>query len=442
MPRWRRARPESWWWVSAVVLIPVAVLTGLAALLLITTTHPTNAGDQIDLVKTALSVGAGTGGVVALVLAGRRQWHAEQAQQATERSHREAEHDATERRITELYTKAADQLGADKAPVRLAGLYALERLAQDNPAHRQTIVNLLCAYLRMPYRLLPDQQPNTDASEVEREQFEQGKQEREVRLTAQLILTAHLYARNDEQSGDNYWPRIDVDLTGAVLIDFDFRNCQVRRGIFGRARFSGDARFDRANFGSEARFSGAKFDDYARFDSAEFSGFARFDSAEFGAGASFRSAEFDGGTRFSASRFGDDVWFEKVKFKSGVVWFGRSEFGGLAVFSDAEFSHNVMFNRAKFSDGAWFDGVKFGANNWWSSTEFSSSVSFDRVTFAKMGFNVHDGNGSTCWVRLDVDSEYETRSWPSGWRVVPTQKRPQDVNVGQWGLLEPVVTVR
>ena len=59
--------------------------------------------------------------------------------------------DATERRITELYTKAVEQLGSDKAPVRLGGLYALERLAQDNPAHRQTIVNVICAYLRMPF---------------------------------------------------------------------------------------------------------------------------------------------------------------------------------------------------------------------------------------------------------------------------------------------------
>jgi hypothetical protein len=53
--------------------------------------------------------------------------------------------------VTELYTKAADQLGSDKAPVRLAGLYALERLAQDNPSQRQTIVNVICAYLQMPY---------------------------------------------------------------------------------------------------------------------------------------------------------------------------------------------------------------------------------------------------------------------------------------------------
>ncbi|MEU9019811.1 hypothetical protein [Actinomadura sp. NPDC048394] len=62
-----------------------------------------------------------------------------------------SDYDAGERRMTDLYTKAADQLGSGKAPVRLAGLYALERLAQDTPGHRQTTVNLICAYLRMPY---------------------------------------------------------------------------------------------------------------------------------------------------------------------------------------------------------------------------------------------------------------------------------------------------
>ncbi|WP_031171361.1 hypothetical protein [Streptosporangium roseum] len=50
-----------------------------------------------------------------------------------------------------MYTKAAEQLGHAGAAVRLAGLYALERLAQDNPGHRQTIVNVICAYLRMLY---------------------------------------------------------------------------------------------------------------------------------------------------------------------------------------------------------------------------------------------------------------------------------------------------
>jgi hypothetical protein len=110
--------------------------------------------------------------------------------------------DATERRITELYTKAVEQLGNDKAPVRLGGLYALERLAQDNPAQRQTIVNVICAYLRMPFSSMA---PNTKAQTVAIEDEEKPEigdlwqQERQVRLTAQPILADHL---RDERAGD------------------------------------------------------------------------------------------------------------------------------------------------------------------------------------------------------------------------------------------------
>ncbi|WP_143229770.1 hypothetical protein [Actinophytocola xanthii] len=96
---------------------------------------------RVEAIKTGLSIGAGTGGVFALLLAVRRQWHQEVATTATEL-------DATERRVTELYTAAVEQLGSDKAVVRQGGLYALERVAQDNPVHREIVINVLCAYLR------------------------------------------------------------------------------------------------------------------------------------------------------------------------------------------------------------------------------------------------------------------------------------------------------
>src|SRR5205823_8499889 len=124
---------------------------------------------QLDTIRTAGTLVVGTGGAVALLLTARRQRYTELTLVHTDR-------DVTERRVTELYGKAADQLGSDKAPVRLAGLYALERLAQGNPVHRQTIVNLICAYLRMPF--VSD---TGDRSE-----------EGEVRQTAQSLLAGHL----------------------------------------------------------------------------------------------------------------------------------------------------------------------------------------------------------------------------------------------------------
>jgi hypothetical protein len=77
---------------------------------------------------------AGTGGSFTLLLAFRRQRSTEiiaaetrKTQErvgAADRAADASERDAEQRRITELYTKAADQLGSEKAPVRLAGLHA------------------------------------------------------------------------------------------------------------------------------------------------------------------------------------------------------------------------------------------------------------------------------------------------------------------------------
>ncbi len=202
--------------------------------------------------RTGLAAGAGAGAAVGLMLAFRRQHHQEIATDLTDR-------DATERRITELYTKAVEQLGSDKAPVRLGGLYALERLAQDNPAHRQTIVNVICAYLRMPFSATaPTSKPEPEATEdpgergAETETRTDGngdtwQQERQVRLTAQRILAEHLRddRAKDQHStdppGSRFWPDIRLDLAGATLIDFNLENGVMADADFIGATFSGIA---------------------------------------------------------------------------------------------------------------------------------------------------------------------------------------------------------
>ncbi|MBL7255775.1 pentapeptide repeat-containing protein [Paractinoplanes lichenicola] len=80
-------------------------------------------GLKIEAIKYGLGLFAASGAVAALLLALRRQRHLESAQTHTEL-------DASERRFTDLYTKAVEQLGSDDAAVRLGGLYALERAAQ------------------------------------------------------------------------------------------------------------------------------------------------------------------------------------------------------------------------------------------------------------------------------------------------------------------------
>ena len=184
---------------------------------------------RLDAVRTASSLVIGAGGAAALLLAARRQRYVELDLE-------QKEHDANERRVTELYGKAADQLGSDKAPVRLAGVYALERLAQDQAAHRQTIVNVLCAYLRMPH----------DAADVE---------ERLVREVVQGVLESHLRPAD----ADRFWPGMDVTFAGATLAFFWFRDCEVREANFTNVTFTEIVALRGSRVTGRAYFTGARF---------------------------------------------------------------------------------------------------------------------------------------------------------------------------------------
>src|SRR4051794_27804872 len=54
-----------------------------------------------------------------------------------------------EGQITERFTRAIDQLGNEKSiDVRLGGIYALERIAKDSDNDRETIFDVLAAFIR------------------------------------------------------------------------------------------------------------------------------------------------------------------------------------------------------------------------------------------------------------------------------------------------------
>jgi hypothetical protein len=102
------------------------------------------------------------------------------------------------RTLNERFATAAGQLGSDKPAVRLAGVYAMAGLADDWEEDRQTCVDVLCGYLRMPYEPDPGDKapgpgdkapgPGNEASGPERLAF---RASREVRHTAIRVITAH-----------------------------------------------------------------------------------------------------------------------------------------------------------------------------------------------------------------------------------------------------------
>jgi len=291
-PGTRLLRVVSAWWVVAGLAAVLAALWGSTAWLLSEADRIQDPGERglarIEAVRTGMQTAAGVGAGTALLLAFRRQRH----QEATSKG---VEHDANERRVTELYMKAADQLGAEKAPVRLAGLYALERLGKANPEHRQTIVDVICAYLRMPFLI------------TQSEDLLAG--ERQVRKAAQRILSAHL--RWDRES--DFWPHMRLDLDGATLTDYDFRAMCVDYADFSHARFLEGAHFKRARFEGDVYFAGAQLHRYAIFDGAKFLDLVSFAGCEFKQDSSFTGAEFRGEVTFMNAHFDHEPGFRDAK---------------------------------------------------------------------------------------------------------------------------------
>ncbi|MEU5691843.1 pentapeptide repeat-containing protein [Actinosynnema sp. NPDC020468] len=390
-------------------------------------------GAVLDVIRIGSSVAVGGGGMVALYLAARRQRtqefelrarHAELARRDEELVNRRAEltqrdlaqahteltadrtHELASRaaedtrsharaqRITDSYAKSAELLGSEKTPVRMAGLYALERLAQDNPSQRQTILNLLCACLHMPFDPVPappGREADPDAVAAHREWL----REREVRLTAQRLLTDHLRPGEDRVPSPAFWPDLDLDLAGATLIDLDLSGCEVRSLTCVGTSFTGVTSFHRARFGGVTSFRDARFAGGAWFEGAEFGGRVRFDEAKFGADAHFTGTVFVGEPTFDRARFGGIAWFEDARF--GV----HAQFGG------ARFAAHARFDRAEFGGAARFDGAEFRRVAWFDDARFGEGTRFDRVDY---------GRTTSLEGCLTVPPVPGRSTWPPGWR--------------------------
>jgi uncharacterized protein YjbI with pentapeptide repeats len=448
----RVLKPRTVVWIFLIV---IAGCVGVATALFLAFGRADPA-TSIEATKALVTIAISSGGVVAFWLAVRRQHALEIGLRQKDRELRQQERDreyavadALEQRVNELYTMAADQLGSDHAHVRVAGMYALERLAQNNPAHRQVVVNVLCAYLRMP-----DHVDSDAGSEAGPAPALRHDQEMQVRLTAQRILATHL---RRQPNPETFWPDTDLDLAGAALNQFDFGDCEVREASFDGARFHGrttfttadftgtvsfrqatflgEAVFDRATF-RDADFHDARFLDRVEFHLAQFEDDVAFTSAQFAGVAFFFDVTFKKEVTFGTSRndgasFDHDAVFERTRFADRVVirgttfrrdtLFTGAEFEKFTAFHNAVFGAYTTFLEARFHDEVRFHNAVFEGQVEFDNTEFGhgafAGASFrDRVSFTGARFL----GGSTCdgaKVRTDVDDPM--RSWPDGWTLTP-----------------------
>ncbi|WP_017972923.1 pentapeptide repeat-containing protein [Actinopolyspora halophila] len=451
------ARPLRWW-IVVLVALGILAMTVLALLWLMGLAAQAQPQDvpkaRIDAVRTAMTLGAGLVGMSVLVLTGRKQWLAERTQRHTER-------DAAEQRVTELYTAAAQQLASENAPVRMAGLYALSRLGQNNLDHRQTIVNLFCAYLRMPYtppdvedassqqdgqaRRLglrsPDRArqgasplatalalvPTLAAASSQLTDDDYQRQELQVRLTAQRLLAHHLRPDPDKSGRvrEEFWEDMDLDLEGATLYRWNMAGCRVRRGDFTHVEFHG-----------ETVFNGAVFHGLGWFGGVVFHGETGFNGAVFHGRAGFNGAVFHSMGRFDGAVFHSLGWFEEAVFH-GLGWFDGAVFHHWAGFNEVVFHGKTGFNGAVFHGLNWFAGAVFHDRAGFDGAVFHGLGWFGRAVFHHWaGFNGavfhHWAGFDGVWLRLDHNGGVKSTA-PAGWSI--RERDPGGAREGHWGEL-------
>ncbi|CAM5545489.1 putative protein YjbI with pentapeptide repeats OS=Streptomyces griseomycini OX=66895 GN=FHS37_001652 PE=4 SV=1 [Streptomyces griseomycini] len=385
-----RYTPRLWsvWLVAPLALLVVGTLSFLIYHLAYdfltysaNRQQPRKPVDVQDVIKTTVTVLTLIGAVLTGIYAYRKQLLAEGDA-----------HRADASQLADRYTTAAEQLGHDQAAVRLAGVYALAHLADDWVEQRQVCIDVLCAYLRMPYQPDPTQPGHREG-------------EREVRHAMIRVIRDHLR----DPWAPNSWCSYHFDFTEATFDGGDFSGSHFRgKTTFLRSSFtSGTINFGRSRFSEgNASFVGADFQGgTVHFDEAEFSGGkVNFHGARFrGSAVRFTRAVFNGSTvNLNQAEFSQgNVTFADATFGSGTVDFTQADFnGGRIIFTDSTFNGaTVSLTDAEFSDGtadftrAEFNGgsVSLGNSVFSGGTVALTDAQFKDGTVSFTGAAFRDG---------------------------------------------------
>ena len=134
------------------------------------------------------------------------------------------------------YQDASAQLGSPGAAVRMAGVFAMARLADDWEHQRQTCVSVLCGYLRMPWG-------QVEGSSV--------AEESEIRRTVLALIGEHT-----QPAAEPSWSDLVFDLRGARLPKFYWSESIFRkRPLFQGAHFGDGAVLTSCTFAQGVTFA-------------------------------------------------------------------------------------------------------------------------------------------------------------------------------------------
>jgi len=164
---------------------------------------------------------------------------------------------AQDKQITERFTKAVEQLASQEVAVRLGGIYALERIANDSEKDHWTIMEILTAFVREPPPLKAPLEAEKSLLELPTyiQKAKDDKQPQKLRIDIQAALTV-IGRRDTEKDPENQ--KLDLsnaDIAGANLSKAKLEGANFYQANLQKANIA-EANLQKANL-TEANLQGA-----------------------------------------------------------------------------------------------------------------------------------------------------------------------------------------
>ena len=332
----------------------------------------------------------------------------------------------------ERYTKAVEQLGDEKAPVRMGGVYTLVGLVdewleeesirkyEDRLKEGQVIINNLCAYIRSPFTLatrydeLEDKDSPTSDGVYKDNQQEFYKDKAEFKAEADvrlgIIKEIHDRLQGPDANTPGIWSDFEYDFSGSTFFySIDLRNSFYTKSVTFHGSTCQDwADFRGSTYQEEAHFYGSTYQKGANFRNSTYGGEADFrnstyqDWADFSDStyqwAHFRSSIYLGRANFSDSTYQEEADFCSSTYQDWADFSGSTyhwaNFSG-STYQWANFSGSTYRGQAYFSDSTYRGQAYFSDSTYQGQAHFRSSIYQGRADFGDSTYkDVADFSGS------------------------------------------------
>ena len=414
---------KRWWLPIAILLI---TSTGLACALSIpqqvfeTPREPANDKSapvllaQSNLRLAFLYITGGAIAVVGLIETFRKNNNEklknDQDKEKNDREHlRQVRADRRER-----YTKAVEQLGDEKSPIRMGGVYTLVGLVdewledesiekyEDRLKEGQVIVNNLCAYIRSPFTLASHyNELSEDAPSLEgiykdkKEEFYVDKaildSEADVRLS--IIKEIHDRIQDPDKNTPGAWSGFEYDFSGSTFFyPIDLTNSYYAKPInfsgstykgwadFCGSIYQGGADFSRSTYQALADFSRSTYQALADFSRSTYQGRVDFNGSTYQALADFRGSTYQGRVDFSGSIYQGGADFSGSIYQGGA-YFTCSIYQGGAYFTCSTYTDWADFRGSTYTDWAYFTGSTYQGGAYFTGSTYTGWADFRDSTY-------------------------------------------------------------